>query len=146
MTAPSLELTLTRQGHPPTALRLERVDESPGDYAAVVRPMQTGFYTVARQATPQAPAVEVSFQVMAASTEEPGPADLAELATIASAPGGRLLATPQALLEAAGDIPSRKATETYRTRHALWDTWVTVALVLGLLTAEWWLRKRFNLL
>ena len=72
--------------------------------------------------------------------------DLEELEGIASAPGGELVGTPQELLDAIDRIPSMKATDTFRTPHPIWDTWVTIALVLSLLSTEWWLRKRFNLL
>ncbi len=39
-----------------------------------------------------------------------------------------------------------KATDTFRTPHAIWDTWATVVLLLTVLALEWYLRKRFNLL
>ena len=54
--------------------------------------------------------------------------------------------TPAQLLDAVGRIGSRSTTDTFRTPHALWDGWPTLALVLAALTLEWLLRKRFNLL
>jgi hypothetical protein len=50
------------------------------------------------------------------------------------------------LLTALDEIPSRSATDTYRTPHAVWDGWGTVAFMLTALALEWLLRKRFNLL
>jgi hypothetical protein len=70
----------------------------------------------------------------------------AELAAIAAAPGGELCETPQQLLAAIDRIPSRTATDTWRTPHPLWDGWPTVAIVLTALALEWLLRKRWNLL
>ena len=43
-------------------------------------------------------------------------------------------------------VKSLKATDVYRTPHAIWDTWITILIILSLLSVEWWLRKRFNLL
>ena len=68
------------------------------------------------------------------------------LTSITSGAGAELLATPQELLDAIDRIPSMKATDTFRTPHAIWDTWVTIAALVSILAAEWWLRKRFNLL
>ena len=43
-------------------------------------------------------------------------------------------------------FPSRSATDTFRTPHAMWDGWPTVVFLLVVLSLEWLLRKRFNLL
>ena len=83
---------------------------------------------------------------VAAAIEKEGPVDLSELGALAEAKGGQLLATPGELLAAAGEIKSRQTIETFRTPHAMWDSWLTVALVLFILAVEWWLRKRWNLL
>ena len=72
--------------------------------------------------------------------------DRAELAAIAGATGGELFDTPAQLLAALDRIPSRSVTDTFRTPHAIWDGWPTITIVLLLLSVEWLLRKRFNLL
>jgi len=90
--------------------------------------------------------VEVSFQVAPSSIESQGPMDRSELAAIAGASGGVMFDSPAALMAALDDVPSRSATDTFRTPHAVWDGWPTIALVLALLSIEWLLRKRFNLL
>ena len=72
--------------------------------------------------------------------------DRAELASIAACNGGRLCDTPDQLLRALDEVPSRSATDTFRTPHALWDGWTTVTFILAVLALEWLLRKRFNLL
>ena len=50
------------------------------------------------------------------------------------------------MLTALDAIPSRTTIEKFRTPHAMWDSWLTVAVILILLAAEWWLRKLWNLL
>jgi hypothetical protein len=90
--------------------------------------------------------VEIAIQVTAAQIERQGPMDRAELAAIAGAAGGELFDTPASLLAALDRVPSRSAIDTFRTPHALWDGWLTVVFVLTLLSIEWLLRKRFNLL
>jgi hypothetical protein len=139
------DLMLARQGAPSETLRLEPVAGAPGSFQTTLRPTTTGFYTLV-PAVAVGREVEVAFQVVPAAVEREGPVDLAELDAIASAEGGELLATPQELLAAAARIPSMKATDTFRTPHAIWDTWATVVLLVSLLALEWYLRKRFNLL
>ncbi len=145
LSAGALELRFERQGGDAEAIRLEPVAESPGQYEGVVRPKLAGFYRLAPTA-PFGRPVELWLQVETAALEREGPVDLVELEAIASAPGGELLRSPQQLLEAVQHIPSLRATDTFRTAHPVWDTWVTIAVVLSLLSAEWWLRKRSNLL
>ena len=90
--------------------------------------------------------VELTFQVVLAQIESQGPMARAELATIAGADGGEFYDSPVELLAALDRIPSRSATDTFRTPHAVWDGWPTVVIILLLLSIEWLLRKRFNLL
>ena len=67
-------------------------------------------------------------------------------ATFAAAKGGELFDTPAQLLAALDRIPSRSATDTFRTPHPLWDGWVTVMFLIVVLCIEWILRKKWNLL
>lgn len=124
-------------------IELLPVEEAPGQYEIVYRPTEVGFFQVVNTKHKDATA---TFQVVPAAIEKEGPVDLGELASLAGVEGGRLLRTPQELLDAAQKIPSRTTTDTYRTPHALWDSWITLALIVTLLSLEWWLRKRFNLL
>ena len=144
-----VELQLTRRGAATERLRLDAVPGAAGEFAVAFRPRQTGFYTLAAiggDGGDGSPVTGTSFQVVPAAVEQHGPADLEELAAIATAPGGQLCRSPSELLEAIGRIPSMKTTEVFRTPHAVWDTWVTIAVILSVLAAEWWLRKRVNLL
>jgi hypothetical protein len=145
MMAPTLEVAVTRDGAPLEPLQLVAQPEQPGVYQFELRPQQLGVYRIIAS-TPGGKAVELPFQVAPAQIETEGPVDRAELAAIAACNGGRLFDTPQQLLAALDEIPSRNAVDTFRTPHPMWDGWFTVAIVLSALTAEWLLRKRFNLL
>ena len=74
------------------------------------------------------------------------PVDLGELGALAGGPGGELMTNPTDLLAAVDRIQSRTATDVFRTPHAIWDGLATILVIIVLLAAEWWLRKRFNLL
>lgn len=138
-------VVVERDGEAGETLQLIPVEAAPGSYSLRWRPRQLGSYRV-RPAQKIGRNTEVEFQVIAAQIERHGPMDRAELAAIAAATGGMLCETPAALLAAAGEIPSRSATDTYRTPHALWDGWPTIVFVLLALSLEWLLRKRWNLL
>ncbi len=142
---PMVDLAIERDGQPAETLQAAAVAEAPGAYQLQWRPAQTGSYRL-RTLGLGGKSVEQPVQVVPAQVETEGPVDEAELAAIAACNGGVLCATPTELLAALDEIPSRSATDTYRTPHALWDGWATVALVLCALTLEWLLRKRFNLL
>lgn len=145
LVADAFAVVVERDGEAPETLQLPPAEAAPGRYALRFRPQRLGAYRV-RAADKQGRAVEVGFQVAAAQFEREGPMDRAELAAIAAAPGGELCDTPQQLLAALARIPSRAATDTWRTPHALWDGWPTIAFVLAVLSLEWILRKRSNLL
>lgn len=140
-----VELQVERDGQASDTLKLAPLEEMPGTYEIVFRPTQVGAF---RLRTPKGDGkpVEAGFQVVPAQIESEGPVDRAELAAVAAATGGRLLETPQELLTALDDVPSRSATDTFRTPHAIWDGWGTVTFLLAALALEWILRKRFNLL
>jgi len=144
-TRPYFELALERPGQAPRMVRLEPVEETAGEFQATIRPSQPGFFTLS-PADPQDGKTDASFQVVAAAVERPGPVDLAELQAVASVAGGQLCRTPRELLDGLKGVPSMRSTETYRTPHAIWDSWVTLALIVSVLAMEWWLRKWFNLL
>ncbi len=143
--AETYEVQLNRANQGVETLELRAVEGLPGQFESMHRPTRTGFYTVA-PITKQQVAVEVSFQVVAAAVEREGPTDLQELRAIADTDRGELIKLPDQLLSAIGNVESKMTTEVFRTPHAVWDSWVTIALILTLLTIEWWLRKRWNLL
>ena len=143
--ADSYAVTVEREGETSEPVDLAPVEASPGTYSLRYRPTQLGTYRV-RPAEQGGKSVEIAFQVAPSQIESQGPMDRAELAAVAGANGGVLFDSPAELMAALDDIPSRSATDTFRTPHALWDGWPTIILVLTLLSMEWILRKRFNLL
>ncbi|MGC6486817.1 MAG: hypothetical protein ACON4Z_04170 [Planctomycetota bacterium] len=143
--AEAFSVLVEREGEAAETVDLAPVEELPGTYSLRYRPSQLGTYRV-RPVEKTGKVVELSFQVVPAQVESQGPMERSELAAIASAPGAVLLDTPAALRAALEDVPSRSATDTFRTPHAVWDGWPTITLVLLLLSVEWILRKRFNLL
>lgn len=143
--AEHFEIAVEKDGQAQENLRLEAVREVPGSFQLQFRPVATGSYRI-RAAHKEGKAVEAVFQVVPAQIEREGPMDRAELAAIAGAVGGELFDSPAQLLAALDKIPSRSAIDTFRTPHAVWDSWVTVAFILIALSLEWLLRKRFNLL
>ncbi len=143
--AEAVELAVERDNQSLETVRLLPVQEVPGAYELQYRPTQTGVYRI--RSLPQVGrSVEVGFQVVPAQIEREGPMDRAELAAIAACNGGQLCDTPAQLLAALDQVPSRNATDTFRTPHALWDGWATVLFIVVVLALEWLLRKRFNLL
>lgn len=141
----SFPVTIERDGAPSETIALIPVEAVPGSYSLRYRPTQLGTFRV-RPLEKIGKMVELTFQVVPAQIESQGPMDRAELATIAGVTGGELFETPAELLAALDRIPSRSATDTFRTPHAIWDGWPTITIILLLLSVEWLLRKRFNLL
>lgn len=141
----SFELVLEPENGPPEPMQLAPIEGVPGQYEIRFWPTNTGFYRI-RPAEKLGRDVQTNFQVVPAEVEKEGPADLAELGALAQASAATLCATPEQLLEATKDIESMSVIDTFMSSHAIWDSWVTIAILLGLLSTEWWLRKRSNLL
>ena len=140
----SFSLQIGRENEPPTNVELSQVSNLPGQYETTFRPAKTGFYRIAP--IEEDAKVESTFQVVAAAIEKEGPVDLSELGAISGAKGGKLLDTPSELLTAIDAVPSRTTIELFKTQHAMWDSWITIAVILVLLSVEWLLRKMWNLL
>lgn len=126
-------------------LPLAPVEGVPGQYEARFWPTGTGFYRL-RPTESVGRDVQASFQVVRAEIEKEGPANVAELGALATATGALLCADATEFVRATESIVSMSVTDTFLSQHAIWDSWVTVILLLSLLSAEWWLRKRSNLL
>ncbi len=144
--AQSYNLTISKEDGTDDSLTLKQVAGQPGHFETNLRPKAIGYYRITPVALDDGRMLQVPFQVVPAAIEKEGPADFSELGAIASAPGGELLKTPHDLAKAVRAIESTTAVDSYSTPHAIWDSWLTVALILSLLAAEWLLRKRCNLL
>lgn len=146
LVAPDFALVMRRENGQEQRVVLSPVEAAPGQYQTFLRPDRTGYYWLSPAEATTGRPVQESFQVVPAAIESEGPADVAELGAVAAIDGGRLLGSPSDFADAVRAIPSATRIETYRNAQAAWDSWVTVAILLGLLAAEWWLRKRSNLL
>ncbi len=143
--AEGFEVVVEREGQAAENMVLQPVEGAPGTYELRWRPSQLGSFRV-RPAQKLGRPVEVTVQVVPAQIERQGPMERAELAAIAGVPGGELFQTPAELLAALDRLPARTVVDTFRTPHSLWDGWATVAFIVLVLSVEWLLRKRFNLL
>ena len=144
--APDLGIVVRAEDGSSESFRLAAVEGVPGRYETFVRPTTTGFFRIEPQDELGGRPVNATFQVVPAALEKEGPVDLAELAAIASVPGGVLVDRPADLAAALAGITSQTRIESFTSNEALWDAWWTVAALLSVLALEWWLRKRSNLL
>jgi hypothetical protein len=141
----AIELRAERDGQELASVQLQSITAIPGRFEAYWRPEDSGMYRL----TPPPDfggSAATSLRVQPAATEKEGPINKEELASIAAVSGGELFDTPQDLLAALERVPSMTTIDVFRTPYAIWDTWVTIMLILLALTTEWWLRKRHNLL
>lgn len=134
-------LRVVREAGGEALLPLAPVEGVPGRYEAMLRPDTTGFLRLE-----SADGVSATLQVVRAAVESEGPIDLATLSGIAGIEGGQLVQDPTKLLAAVQQIPSMTATDVFLTPYPIWDTWLTVTLLVAVLALEWWLRKRYNLM
>jgi hypothetical protein len=130
---------LWRQGDQWTGSFLET--ELSGDYAIEVKAQADG------QPLGEARARFLVFvEELELDNPAADPALLANLATLTKELGGEALAPEQfnELLERLRDRASRREV-TVRAKQTLWDRWPFLFLLVGLLSAEWFLRKRWGL-
>ena len=73
-------------------------------------------------------------------------ADPAMLSSLATITGGSTVA-PEELSELLASVhnSAEELSITKQTRSSLWDRWPTFLVIVGLLIAEWWIRKRSGL-
>ena len=81
----SIEVVIARQDRDVETIALLPVDEAPGQYEAIWRPTETGFYQVIN---PTHKDTAATFQVVPASIEKEGPVDLGELASLTTVERG----------------------------------------------------------
>ncbi len=129
-------------------LTLQRDPVGEGRYRGDFRPSAIGTWSVTAVSDEgngtEGAGRPVRFEVIRSELESKGPMGLAELSRFAASAGGALV-TPKQLLARAETIKSASTTETFTLPFALWDSWIALGLVLVFLTAEWILRKRFDL-
>jgi len=129
-----------------TRLRLDKVEGREGLYRASFSLERPGRWRVVLERDGEPPALtefEVSLPSLETANSSPDPVTLALLASISS--GEALhLAELEALLETFPGGEERHEPVSTRLEDA-WDEWHTLLLALALLSAEWVLRKRVEL-
>jgi uncharacterized membrane protein len=128
-------------------IKLNLVPDRPGLYRASFDVERPGLYSVWIESGGQRVA-STEFEVVLPSRENADPSpDPATLQALASMTGGRALdlAHTRDLLAAFPGHEERREPISSELRDA-WDNWATLLAALGLLSAEWILRKRWELI
>ncbi|MGE0142498.1 MAG: hypothetical protein AB7I19_04485 [Planctomycetota bacterium] len=144
--APTFEVEWTGPDGTASTLTLAAVEGAPGRFEAFLRPTALGMFRLGPKEPLAGRPVIAGFQVVAAALEKEGPSDLDELAILAGVPGGLLVTEPDRLADALDTVESKTRIESFTSSNAVWDSMWTIGLLVLLLSTEWWLRKRFNLL
>lgn len=146
--APSASVRLTGPAGVKLDLDLPRAPVGEGQFQGVFRPTAVGAWTVQAisddGAGTEAVGRALRFEVQRAELESKGPMQIAELERLAEAAGGEVLRADE-LVKRAESIRSFSTEETFTMPFPLWDGWFTLAVILFLLSIEWILRKRWNL-
>ena len=120
------------------------VPGKPGVYEGSMQPAE-GLWELSNGGDMESKPTTVTFRVIPSQAESEGPMARQELGDLATAAGGQFV-MPDQFLAALDGIPSREARQTIRIPHPIWDSWVSLALILFFLSLEWILRKQRNLL
>ncbi|MCG8450878.1 MAG: glutamine amidotransferase [Pirellulales bacterium] len=113
----------------------------PGDYRVTVAASDKGLLLGTAQARFTVPDLDMELDQPAAE-----PTLMKALAGLTAEAGGAWLA-PEELPQLLEELKSRtkEFEEAVETKQTLWDTWPMLLSVVGLLSGEWYLRKRWGL-
>jgi hypothetical protein len=150
LVSPKVSAVVQAAGDSPETVPLLPVANQPGAYEATLTARKTGIYTVRiglASSDPTAGQIESSFSVELPSVETNQVwLNRPLLMELAGLSGGRYFEVNE-LRQLPAAIPDR--TETIESRsqpRPLWDIGGMLVGLVGLLCAEWWIRKRFKLL
>jgi uncharacterized membrane protein len=117
----------------------------PGEYLVSFAPAASGVYRIEIE-TPVESLVE--YMVVSGPLEKLDAApDHLQLQKIASASGGRYVSQTDALLKEIEAVTRKAGKEFIEQKHLpMWATPLVMAVVLGLLSAEWYFRRRWGLI
>jgi len=149
LTQPEIDATLLTSDSATEKIRLVAIANQPGRYEAAFTASKLGQSTLRVQLPGGSTddSIETSFQVELPSLEtsqtwlnRPLLQDIAKLS------GGKYFAIDE-MAELAASVPNRTETIEERSRPLpLWDVPAMLVLLVGLLSTEWLLRRRYNLL
>ena len=147
---PLVQAVAMREGKAVASLSLSADPAFPGLFRGQWNSLPAGTFTVRLEATgfpSEALALETSVQVVAPATPEQREItrDEALLRQIAEQTGGRYVPEEQA--EKMWELIALESTgRVVETETKLWQSGWWLALAMGLLGAEWWLRKKAGLI
>jgi hypothetical protein len=147
---PTIEATVEQPGKPPETVRLLPVSDSSGRYEAAITAQTTGITSI-RLRLPEAGAkneeLMTTFLVELPSVEASQTwLNRPLLSRLASESGGRYFEVNE-LDQLPAAVPNRvEKVEERSPPRPLWDTPAMLVALVGLLSTEWLLRKRFSLL
>lgn len=141
-------VVIEQPGRPNRELKLRRNAHHRGVFEGVAGQLPEGrFHAFVAQPTLEGAAPTADFQVVAPPGElERTQLDAADLRRAADETGGRYY-TFQTASRLLHDLPEGRQVPIERLPPiVLWNRWPILALVVALLGAEWWLRKRKGML
>ena len=129
-----------------TQLRLEPVPDIPGLYQGTFTPEQAGHYRLHTAPADEELANSVEFSVKASPLEQLEPAMQEEqLRRMAELSGGKYF-TMRELPSLPQTIAGEQRTTVIRREKELWDIPIVLVVLVGLTGAEWFLRRRYDLI
>ncbi len=130
---------------PGTAVTLRPNPASPGQYEGYFSPPTMGRYRLEPNADDANSANSIEFQISERRTEMAHPeAQIERLERLAELSGGKRLAIPQ-LPELGALINTEPETITVQNPKSIWDHWLVMLAIIGLLGIEWIFRRRHEL-
>jgi len=147
---PQVKAMLEIIGSEPIPVTLKQVPSQPGQYQATITAGKTGRHILSVAVSDEfssPPIIETTFSVSLPSAESSRTwLDKPLLVELAEASGGRYFEVDE-LDGLPAAVPNRqRALDVQSKPIPLWDTSRVLFLLVGLLTVEWAVRKRFRLL
>jgi len=148
VTQPGYEVVVRALGDvdaPGTALTLRPNPATPGQYEGYFDPPAMGRYRLESNADDTDLSNSIEFQISERRTEMAHPeSQIERLARLSELSGGKLVAITQ-LPELANLINTEPETITIRNPKSIWDHWLVMVLIIGLVGIEWIVRRKRDL-
>jgi hypothetical protein len=148
VTQPGYEVVVRALGDadtPGTAVTLRPNPANPGQYEGYFSPPKIGRYRLEPNADDTDSANSIEFQISERRTEMAHPeAQIERLKRLAELSGGKHLSITQ-LGELRDLVNTEPETITVHNPRSVWDHWLVMLLVIGLVGIEWILRRRRDL-